>query len=665
MHPDYFEYDVIVVGGGHSGSEAAAAAANMGADTLLITLKLNQIGQMSCNPAIGGIGKGHIAREIDAMGGLMGKVTDRAGLQFRMLNKSKGPAVWGPRAQCGREEYAACMREELEAIENLQMRADMVTEVLTTDDGETVTGVRTNLGQTFHAPRVVLTTGTFSNGVIHVGEKNFGGGRMGENASHGITGCLHDLGFESGRLKTGTPPRVDGRSIDYSVMEEQPADPDATAFSFMTDALPPVSEQLCCWLTDTTPAVHETLRTGFDRSPMFTGRIQAKGPRYCPSIEDKIDRFSEKDHHQLFLEPEGYRVEEVYVNGFSTSLPEEVQFEALRKVPGLEEAHMLRPGYAIEYDFFPPYQIQYSLETKYVDGLFFAGQINGTTGYEEAAAQGLMAGINAVQTLRGADPIVLKRSEAYIGVLIDDLVAKGTDEPYRMFTSRAEHRILLRQDNADLRLTELGYKLGLASQQRYDRMLAKERAIDRTREALSDTSVDPDQVDDYLRAVGTSTLDQPRPVIELCKRPEVDSAELLRHAGIYDEVVVEAPGMLSAPRLIEIDLKYEGYIERQQDMVEEMEEKERWPIPDDFEYEALDNISIEAREKLSKVEPDNLGQASRVPGVRASDISVLMVLLKNEGVEPLPMERDLDLDAMGGDGQSFGVSREQAVEVSG
>jgi len=628
---DYFSYDVIVVGGGHAGSEAAAAAATMGARTLLITMKLDAIGQMSCNPAIGGIGKGHIAREIDAMGGIMGQITDRAGIQFRMLNKRKGPAVWGPRAQCDRMAYATAVRETLEGIDNLFMRADMVTDLLA-EDGR-VKGVRTNLGVEFTAPSVVLTTGTFSNGVIHVGEKNFGGGRMGERASRGITGCLHDMGFESGRLKTGTPPRVDGRTLDYSVMEEQPGDAEPTPFSFLTDALP-ADDQLSCWLTYTAPDVHAALREGFDRSPMFAGRIQAKGPRYCPSIEDKIDRFSEKDQHQIFIEPEGRHTHEVYVNGFSTSLPEEVQFEALRKVRGMENAHMLRPGYAIEYDFFPPYQIRYSLETKYVKGLFFAGQINGTTGYEEAAAQGLMAGINAVQKLRGDDPIVLKRSEAYIGVLIDDLVSKGTDEPYRMFTSRAEHRILLRQDNADLRLTALGHRLGLASDARVHRVEAKQDAIEKTRHALENTTVSPEDVNGYLEQVGTSTIDQGERLVRLALRPEVDTEALIRYAGLWEEVVTPAPGAENAARLVEIDLKYEGYIERQQELIDQMEAKEAWPIPRDFDYDAVEALSKEAREKLSKVEPENLGQASRISGVRSADVSVLMVLLKKRGARP-------------------------------
>ena len=628
---DYFSYDVIVVGGGHAGSEAAAAAARMGARTLLITMKLDAIGQMSCNPAIGGIGKGHIAREVDALGGLMGQVTDRAGIQFRMLNKRKGPAVWGPRAQCDRMAYATGVREALEGIDNLFMRADMVMD-LVVEEG-TVRGVVTQLGKTFRAPTVVLTSGTFMNGLIHVGEHHFGGGRMGERESRGLTGTLHRLGFESGRLKTGTPPRVDGRTIDYSVMEEQPGDDEPTPFSFMTDHLP-ADDQLSCWLTYTAPDVHEALREGFDRSPMFTGRIKAKGPRYCPSIEDKIDRFAQKDQHQIFVEPEGRRTHEVYVNGFSTSLPEEVQFKALRKVRGMENAHMLRPGYAIEYDFFPPYQIRYSLETKYVEGLFFAGQINGTTGYAEAAAQGLMAGINAVQKLRGVAPVVLKRSEAYIGVLIDDLVSKGTDEPYRMFTSRAEHRILLRQDNADLRLTALGHRLGLASQERFERMQAKREAIRETRQALENITVTPKNVNGYLEQVGASLIDQGERLVQLSLRPEVDTEALIRHAGLWDQVVASAPGAENAARLVEIDLKYEGYIERQQELVEQMEAKEAWPIPRNFDYDAVEALSKEAREKLSKVEPENLGQASRISGVRSADVSVLMVLLKKRGVKP-------------------------------
>ncbi len=617
-------YDVIVVGGGHAGAEAAAAAARMGARTLLITMSLETIGRMSCNPAIGGIGKGHLVREIDALGGIMGRMADQTGLQFRMLNRSKGPAVWGPRAQCDRKRYAEAVRRELESIPNLWMRADTVVEVLV--EGRHVKGVRTQLGKTYDAPCVILTNGTFLNGVIHVGERQLGGGRMGERAATGLTASLERLGFESGRLKTGTPPRIDGRTIDYSRLQEQPGDPEPLPFSYMTDRLP--DRQLSCWLTYTTPEVHAMLRTGFDRSPLFTGRIKGRGPRYCPSIEDKVERFAEKDRHPIFLEPEGWDTYEVYVNGFSTSLPEEVQVAALRKIPGLERVHVLRPGYAIEYDYFPPYQIRYSLETKYVEGLFFAGQINGTTGYEEAAAQGLMAGINAVQKLRGAEPIVLRRSEAYIGVLIDDLVAKGTDEPYRMFTSRAEHRILLRQDNADLRLTELGYRLGLATRERYERMLKKKEAIERTRRALEETTVRPEQVNGYLERVGTSPIDRPERLVRLALRPQVKLRELLEAAGLRAQVVVPAPGMEPVELLVEIELKYAGYLDRERELVEKMRELEDWRIPPDFDYEAVETISKEAREKLSKIRPENLGQASRISGVRPADISVLMVLLR-------------------------------------
>lgn len=630
LNMTYFEYDVIVVGGGHAGSEAAAAAARMGARTLLITMNLQAIGQMSCNPAIGGIGKGQIVREIDALGGIMGLVTDRTGIQFRMLNQRKGPAVWSPRAQCDRMAYAAAVREELESIPNLYMRADMVTDVLV-EEGRIV-GVVTQLGQTFRCRCVVLTSGTFMNGIIHIGERKYGGGRMGEKASTGLTASLEGLGFESGRLKTGTPPRVDGRTIDYTALEEQPGDPGASPFSYLTDTLP--EEQISCWLTYTNPETHDLLRTGFDRSPMFAGRIQGRGPRYCPSIEDKIDRFADKERHQIFLEPEGRNTHEVYVNGFSTSLPEEVQFAALHKIPGMEHVHVLRPGYAIEYDYFPPYQVRYSLETKLVEGLFFAGQINGTTGYEEAAAQGLIAGINAVQRLRDLEPLVLKRSEAYIGVLIDDLVAKGTDEPYRMFTSRAEHRILLRQDNADQRLTGIGYELGLASRGRYDRMLRRKEAVEATRRTLEHTSVSPERVNGYLERVGTTPIQQPERLAKLALRPQVALADLLEHTALRTELVTPVPGLERAETLVEIDLKYEGYLEREQEMVEKMQQLESWRIPSDFEYGDQNNITMEAREKLTKIQPENLGQASRISGVSPSDISVLMVLLKRRGIKP-------------------------------
>ncbi len=627
---DMIEYDIIVVGGGHAGAEAAAASSRMGAKTLLITMSLEAIGRMSCNPAIGGIGKGQIAREIDALGGLMGRVTDLAGIQFRMLNKRKGPAVWSPRAQCDRILYSNAVREDLESIRALSMRADMVTDLLISSSG--VEGVRTRLGRDIRSRAVILTNGTFMNGTIHVGEKQFGGGRMGETPSIGLTATLLNLGFESGRLKTGTPPRIDGRTIDYNLVEEQPGDPQASPFSFMTDALP--TRQRSCWLTYTNLEVHDLLRTGFDRSPMFAGKIDGQGPRYCPSIEEKIVRFADKNQHQLFLEPEGWKTYEVYVNGFSTSLPEDVQIEALRKTKGLEHVHLIRPGYAIEYDYFPPYQIRYSLETKNVDRLYFAGQINGTTGYEEAAAQGLMAGINAARQLLDKDPIILRRDQAYIGVLIDDLVAKGTDEPYRMFTSRAEHRILLRQDNADRRLTPVGFECGLADEARMRRMEKRSEAMERTKANIERENVSPDAVNLFLEDCGTTPITQPERIARLAVRPQISLSELIDHLGRRDELVIEAPGVEASETLVEIELKYAGYLEREKDLVAKTRKLESRKIPNSFDFGSVTNISIEARQKLSRIRPENIGQASRISGVSPADISVLLVLLQRERHNP-------------------------------
>ncbi|MDP5169452.1 MAG: tRNA uridine-5-carboxymethylaminomethyl(34) synthesis enzyme MnmG [Bacteroidia bacterium] len=615
------EYDVIVVGAGHAGCEAAAAAANMGMRVMLATMNMNTIAQMSCNPAMGGVAKGQLVREIDALGGYSGIVTDKTMIQFRMLNRSKGPAMWSPRAQSDRMRFAETWRLHLEQTPNVDFWQEMVTG-LVVKEGR-VKGVVTQLGLEIPAKSVVLTNGTFLNGLIHIGEKQFGGGRSGERASTGITAQLESLGFESGRMKTGTPPRIDGRSVKWDLLEEQPGDENPSKFSF-TDTKP-LATQRSCYITYTNPQTHELLKEGFDRSPMFNGRIQGLGPRYCPSIEDKIERFADRDRHQLFLEPEGWDTVEVYVNGFSSSLPEDVQFKALCSVPGLDAVKMFRPGYAVEYDFFPPTQLKLSLETQLVENLFFAGQINGTTGYEEAASQGLIAGINAALKVKEEDPFILQRDEAYIGVLIDDLVNKGTKEPYRMFTSRAEYRTLLRQDNADLRLTEIGHKIGLATDERYETMLTKKASVEHIAHALEQISVSPDQLDGYLESIGSSALKQKMKASAVITRPHVllkdlvslipDLGELI---GKVDEEVMEQA---------EIQVKYAGYIQKEKELADKMMRLDTIRIPEEFDFSSISSLSSEAREKLARMKPGNLGQASRISGVSPSDISVLMVFM--------------------------------------
>ncbi len=614
-------YDVIVVGAGHAGCEAAAAAANMGSKVLLVTMNMNTIAQMSCNPAMGGVAKGQIVREVDALGGYSGIVSDRSMIQFRMLNKSKGPAMWSPRTQNDRMRFAEEWRLMLEQTPNVDFWQEMVSG-LVVKDGK-VTGVRTGMGIEIPGKSVVLTNGTFLNGIIHIGEKRFGGGRTGEKAATGITEQLIELGFEAGRMKTGTPPRVDGRSLDYSKMEEQKGDEIPEKFSF-TDT-EPLKEQRSCYITYTNETVHEILKTGFEQSPMFTGRIQGLGPRYCPSIEDKINRFADRNRHQIFVEPEGWNTVEIYVNGFSTSLPEDVQYKAITQIPGFEKVKMFRPGYAIEYDYFPPTQLNQTLETKQIDNLYFAGQINGTTGYEEAACQGLMAGINAHLKVKEQDPFVLNRSEAYIGVLIDDLINKGTEEPYRMFTSRAEFRILLRQDNADIRLTKLGHALGLASDERLETVNRKISDTQKVIAELQSMKVVPKEANEKLQAINTANIREKTSLHQLLKRPEIEieqlgqlSDEFTKLTNTYSKEVLDQASIL---------IKYDTYIEKEKALADKLGDLDNKKIPNPFDYHSIPALSAEAKEKLTSVKPENLGQASRISGVNPADISVLMVYM--------------------------------------
>jgi tRNA uridine 5-carboxymethylaminomethyl modification enzyme len=616
------EYDVIVVGAGHAGCEAAAAAATMGSKVLLVTMNMGTIAQMSCNPAMGGVAKGQIVREIDALGGLSGIVSDKSMIQFRMLNMSKGPAMWSPRTQNDRMRFAEEWRLALERIPNVDFWQEMAKGIIV-ENGQ-AKGIVTALGLEIRGKAVVLTNGTFLNGKIHIGEKNFGGGRTGEKAATGITEQLTSIGFESGRMKTGTPPRVDGRSLDYTKMEEQPGDTNPGKFSYSPETKP-LEKQVSCWITYTNEDVHAELREGFEKSPMFSGRIKGLGPRYCPSIEDKINRFAERDRHQIFVEPEGWNTVEIYVNGFSTSLPETVQHQALTRIPGFEKAKMFRPGYAIEYDFFPPTQLKLTLETQLIDNLYFAGQINGTTGYEEAACQGLMAGINAHNKVHEKDPFILKRSEAYIGVLIDDLVNKGTLEPYRMFTSRAEYRILLRQDNADLRLTELGHKLGLATDERMENLLDKKNDINTLTTELSKIKVEPELVNEGLTNLSTATIREKVNIINLIKRPQIGMEELKTLNPEIKSLLAKYPKEISEQ--VEIEIKYDSYIDREQKLAEKIESLDNYKIKSDFEYDRVKALSAEGREKLKKIKPETIGQAARISGVSPADISILTIYL--------------------------------------